>query len=65
MIANFDGALTVFESDVHAGKANLHVVSRSSTTGGGGALSWGFIALLGVLWVCRLAYQPTASPSLR
>jgi rhombotail lipoprotein len=36
MIDNFDIALTSFESDVHAGKANVRVVSRDSARGGGG-----------------------------
>lgn len=65
MISNFDAALTAFQSNVHTGKANVHVVPRNSPTGGGGALGWQFIALLGAVCVCRRAYQPTASPSLR
>jgi rhombotail lipoprotein len=66
MIANFDGALTVFESDVHSRKANVRVVSRNSPVGGGGGTtSWGFIALLAAVCVCRLGYQPAASPSFR
>jgi rhombotail lipoprotein len=65
MIVNFDGALTAFENDVHAGRANVHVVSRSSPLGGGGSLSWDFVGLLALVCFCRAAYQPIASPSLR
>jgi rhombotail lipoprotein len=36
MILHFDGALTAFQTDVHEGRANVHVVARSSTGGGGG-----------------------------
>ena len=47
MIDNFDTALTTFESDVHAGKANVRVVQRDGTRGGGGAMGlWELIALL-------------------
>jgi rhombotail lipoprotein len=65
MIVNFNGALTAFENDVHAGRANVRVVSRSSPLGGGGSLSWGFVGLLALACLCRAAYQPIASPSLR
>jgi len=65
MIGNFEGALTAFENDVHAGRANVHVVSRSSPSGGGGSLGWEFVGLLALACLCRAAYQPTASPSLR
>ena len=37
MIDNFDLALTAFEADVHAGKANVRVVRREGGHGGGGA----------------------------
>ncbi len=36
MIDHFDGALTRFEADVHAGKANVRVVTRDHPGGGGG-----------------------------
>lgn len=55
VITNFDSALTQFESDVRAGRANVRVVhkdggQRGGTAGGGGggggALGWPWIALL-------------------
>ena len=52
MIGNFDVALIAFESDVHAGKANVRVVSRNGSGGGGGAMNlWVLVGLLGVLVV--------------
>lgn len=35
MIDNFDAALTAFEADVHAGRANVRVVPRNAGSGGG------------------------------
>lgn len=51
MIANFDAALTQFESDVRAGRANVRVVHkdggpRGGATGGAGALQWPWLLLL-------------------
>jgi len=49
MIDHFDAALTRFETDVRAGKANVRVVNRvsaGSAHGGVGAFSWPWIALL-------------------
>lgn len=50
MISNFDAALATFETDVHDGKANVRIVTRSGrsgTAGGGGAFDlWELIALL-------------------
>src|ERR1700677_1609723 len=42
MIDHFDSALTVFESDVREGKANVRVVSNRGrqTSGGGGSIDW-------------------------
>jgi rhombotail lipoprotein len=43
MIGNFDAALAAFETDVHDGKANVHIVSRGGRVvgiGGGGAMDW-------------------------
>ena len=65
MMGNFDEALTVFENDVHAGRANVHVVSRGGSSGGGGSMGWAFVGLLALACVCRAVYQPMASPSLR
>ena len=54
MIDNFDVALTKFEADVRAGKANIRVAKRESggrSGGGGGSfapLSLGLLALLAV-----------------
>jgi rhombotail lipoprotein len=52
LIGNFDAALTRFESDVRAGKANVRVVSKSGssgTSGGGGALGLGWVLGLGAI----------------
>ncbi len=45
MIGNFDAALTAFEADVRAGKANVRVVKRNSPGGGGGGGAGAFGAL--------------------
>ena len=49
MIDNFDVALTKFEADVRAGKANVRVAKRESTGGKGGGGSFGPLALGGLL----------------
>jgi rhombotail lipoprotein len=52
MIDNFDLALTKFEADVRAGKANVRVAKRDSggrTGGGGGGGSFGMLSLAGLL----------------
>ena len=52
MIQNFDVALTKFEADVHAGKANVRVVNRASSgaSGGDGAMDlYSLLALSGLL----------------
>lgn len=57
MIDNFDTALTAFEADVHAGKANVRVVDRNvpAGTGGGGSLDpWQILALLTLIFVGRV-----------
>ena len=51
MIDHFDAALTQFEADVRAGKANVRIVSRgslvhTSSPGGGGAFGWGWLLAL-------------------
>lgn len=51
MIEHFDSALTQFEADVRAGKANVRIVSRNAgvhtiSSGGGGAFSWGWLLAL-------------------
>lgn len=49
MIGNFDVALTDFEANVHAGKANVRVVDRnkpSGSSGGGGSIGMWDVALL-------------------
>ena len=57
MIEHFDAALTHFEADVRAGKANVRVVNKSNNTvhggGGGGALSWTWVTLLALLVAIR------------
>ena len=59
MIANFDTALTRFESDVREGKANVKVVQRNALGasagrgGGGGAFDPAWLALLLLLIALR------------
>jgi hypothetical protein len=59
LVDNFDVALTKFESDVRAGKANVKVTSRSSaggSQGSGGGGSWDPLWLLlfaSALWIPR------------
>jgi rhombotail lipoprotein len=65
LIENFDAALTKFESDVRAGKANVRVVSKRSQqpstsgggggSGGGGALDW--ISLLGLAAIVATGFR--------
>jgi rhombotail lipoprotein len=53
MIDHFDTALTAFEADVHAGKANVRIVSNQrSSGGGGGAIDW--LSLLAMLSLALL-----------
>ena len=54
MIDNFDVALTKFEADVRAGKANVRVAQRASTSAKGGGGSFGPLAL-GVLLILLAA----------
>src|SRR5687767_3489277 len=54
MIDNFDLALTKFEADVRAGKANIRVAKRDSGGRGGGGGSFGPLAL-GMLLVVLVA----------
>jgi len=56
MVENFDAALTKFEADVRAGKANIRVAKRSSSggsSGGGGSFAPLALGLLGMLVVAR------------
>jgi len=55
MIGHFDTALTDFESEVRAGKANVRVVTRggAAVQGGGGGLGWPEGMLLASLLVLR------------
>jgi rhombotail lipoprotein len=55
LINNFDAALTGFEQDVRAGKANVRVVRRSGSAGGGGALGALDAAVLLVLLAVALS----------
>ncbi len=57
MIDHFDAALTQFETDVHAGKANVRVVNKTGaahSTGGGGAFSWPWLMALIPLVLLRV-----------
>lgn len=57
MIEHFDAALSRFEADVRAGKAHVRVVNKPNSTnlphGGGGALGWTWVTLLGLLVAIR------------
>jgi rhombotail lipoprotein len=54
LIENFDAALTDFEKDVRAGKANVRVVKRSGGSGGGGAMGGLDAAVLVLLLLAAL-----------
>ena len=45
MIGHFDAALSAFEAEVRAGRANVRVVHKGNS-GGGGAFTWQWLALL-------------------
>jgi rhombotail lipoprotein len=47
MVEHFDSELTRFEAEVRAGNANVQIVNKGH--GGGGALGWIWVALLGSL----------------
>lgn len=69
-IENFDAALTDFEKDVRAGKANVRVVKRSGGSGGGGALGGLDAAVLVLLLLAALCrtrgvIKAGFAPSLR
>jgi len=59
MIEHFDAALTHFEAEVRAGKANVRVVNKPNNMapsrggGGGGALTWTWVTLLALLVASR------------
>ncbi|MGC3983208.1 MAG: rhombotarget lipoprotein [Steroidobacteraceae bacterium] len=57
MITNFDAALTRFETDVRAGKANVQVVNRSTGASGGGAMGSASILALLSLFLLRRAHN--------
>jgi rhombotail lipoprotein len=54
LIENFDVALTGFEKDVRAGKANVRVVNRSGASGGAGAFGGLDAAVLALLLFAAL-----------
>jgi rhombotail lipoprotein len=60
MIDNFDLALTKFEADVRAGKANVRVAKRESggRSGGGGG-SFGLLSLCGLLLLFATRHRAT------
>ena len=52
MIVHFDSALTAFQTDVHEGRANVHIVARASAgggSGGGGSIDGADLAALAAL----------------
>jgi rhombotail lipoprotein len=49
MIIHFDGALSAFETEVHEGRANVHVAARGAGGGGGGSIMGAdLVALVGL-----------------
>jgi rhombotail lipoprotein len=62
MIGNFDVALTKFESDVRAGKANVRVVKRNESSGShGGGGAFGLVSILALLLLAVLRKASSAS----
>lgn len=60
MILHFDGALTAFSTEVHEGRANVHVTARNGSSWGGGSLEGvDIVALVGLvlLWA-RRSFHP-------
>jgi rhombotail lipoprotein len=55
MTERFDVALTAFEAEVRAGKANVRVVHREGSHGGGGALGLGSLLSLALALVAGVA----------
>ena len=53
MIDHFDSALSSFEEEVRAGRANVHVVHHGAAGGGGGAMSWPWLLALAAVLVLR------------
>ncbi|MEO6079174.1 MAG: rhombotarget lipoprotein [Steroidobacteraceae bacterium] len=69
LIENFDAALTAFEANVRAGKANVRVVNRNGAGGSGGAGAFGAVdvlvlALLLVAAVRRVRSQGARCPAI-
>ena len=74
MIDHFDAALTRFEADVRAGKANVNIVNRGSEGragpaggggGGGGALSWVWLLALLPIVAVRVQQQKSGRNAMR
>jgi len=60
MIDNFDMALTKFEADVRAGKANIRVAKRESggvRSGGGGGFGPSALGVLLILLAARRSHR--------
>jgi rhombotail lipoprotein len=60
MIDNFDAALTKFEADVRAGKANIRVAKREANGRAGGGGSFGPLALGMLLIVLATRRRPSS-----
>lgn len=66
MIGNFDAALSAFETDVHQGRANVHVTRRASSDGGGGgAIAIGDIAALSAFLLLSMLKQKRKTSAAR
>jgi rhombotail lipoprotein len=64
MIEQFDAALTTFESDVRAGRANVRIVA-GNTAGGGGAFGIPEVLILLTVAACRAFRRGPAGPFSR
>ncbi|HEY8052024.1 MAG: rhombotarget lipoprotein [Steroidobacterales bacterium] len=63
MLQHFDVALSDFEAQVRAGRANVHVVHKDGRAGGGGAFTWPWLlALLSLVAACKLRYPRKLAP---
>lgn len=71
MIEHFDTALTAFEGEVRAGRANVRIVHKDGTQGGSGAFTWPWLLPIAVALMRRVLVRrsierrPHRLPGLR